>query len=40
MSGPADFRPDVEPDRFVGEPRDSIDERIEVGVLVVGAGLT
>ena len=38
MSRPADFRPEVEPDRFVGEPTDPIDERIEVGVLVVGAG--
>jgi electron-transferring-flavoprotein dehydrogenase len=38
MSRPADFRPAVEPGRFVGEPTDPIDERIEVGVLVVGAG--
>lgn len=38
MSRPADFRPEVEPDQFVVEPTDPVDERIEVGVLVVGGG--
>jgi electron-transferring-flavoprotein dehydrogenase len=38
MSRPADFRPDVARDRFVAAPTDPVDERIEVGVLVVGGG--
>ena len=38
MSRPVDFEPAFDPNRFVGEPTDPIDERIEVGVLVVGAG--
>ena len=38
MSRPVDFEPASDPNRFVGEPTDPIDERIEVGVLVVGAG--
>ena len=38
MSRPADFRPEVDQHRFVVEPTDPVDERIEVGVLVVGGG--
>jgi len=38
MSRPADFRPDFDPRSFVAAPTDPVDERIEVGVLVVGAG--
>jgi electron-transferring-flavoprotein dehydrogenase len=38
MSRPADFEPEFDPDRFVVEPTDPVDERIEVGVLVVGGG--
>jgi electron-transferring-flavoprotein dehydrogenase len=36
---PAEFPPPVTPERdFVAEPTDPADERIEVGVLIVGAG--
>ena len=38
MSRPADFRASFDPNWFVVEPTDPVDERIEVGVLVVGAG--
>jgi electron-transferring-flavoprotein dehydrogenase len=35
---PADFPPPFEPGEFVAAPSDPDDERIEVGVLIVGAG--
>ena len=35
---PADFPPPVAPREFVCEPSDAEDERIEVGLLVVGGG--
>ncbi len=35
---PADFRPPFDPAQFVAEPTDPVDERIDVGALVVGAG--
>lgn len=38
MSRPADFKPSLAADQFVVGPTDPVDERIEVGVLVVGAG--
>jgi electron-transferring-flavoprotein dehydrogenase len=38
MSRPVDFEAAFDPNRFVVEPTDPVDERIEVGVLVVGAG--
>jgi len=38
MSRAADFRSALELDEFVVAPSDPLDERIEVGVLVVGAG--
>src|SRR5580765_5502558 len=38
MSRPADFGTALEAARFVVAPSDPVDERIEVGVLVVGAG--
>jgi electron-transferring-flavoprotein dehydrogenase len=38
MVRPADFPPRFDSQSFIGEPTDPIDERIEVGVLVVGAG--
>ena len=38
MPRPADFPASFESREFVGEPTDPVDERIEVGVLVVGAG--
>jgi electron-transferring-flavoprotein dehydrogenase len=38
MSRPVDFKPGFDPDRFVVEPTDPVDERIEVGLLVVGGG--
>ena len=38
MSRPADFRPEFDANRFVAGPTDPVDERIEVGVLVVGGG--
>jgi electron-transferring-flavoprotein dehydrogenase len=34
----ADYSPPFAPDEFVSEPTDPVDERIEVGVLIVGAG--
>jgi electron-transferring-flavoprotein dehydrogenase len=34
----ADYPPPFAPDEFVSEPTDPVDERIEVGVLIVGAG--
>ena len=38
MSRPVDHKTELDPDRFVVAPTDPVDERIEVGVLVVGAG--
>src|ERR1700694_3857096 len=38
MVRPADFPPPFSSLDFVGDPTDPADERIEVGVLVVGAG--
>ena len=38
MSRPVDFAAAFDPSAFVVEPTDPVDERIEVGVLVVGAG--
>jgi electron-transferring-flavoprotein dehydrogenase len=38
MSRASDFRPDYAADAYVDAPTDPLDERIEVGVLVVGAG--
>jgi electron-transferring-flavoprotein dehydrogenase len=35
---PADFPPTYSPGEYVTEPSDPVDERIEVGVLIVGAG--
>jgi len=35
---PSDFPPPFDPAEFVAEPSDSPEERIEVGVLIVGAG--
>jgi electron-transferring-flavoprotein dehydrogenase len=35
---PSDFPPPFDWREFVGEPTDPVDERIEVGVLIVGAG--
>ena len=35
---PADFRPDFSPGELIAEPTDPEDERIEVGVVVVGGG--
>jgi electron-transferring-flavoprotein dehydrogenase len=35
---PADFPPPFDPEEFVAEPSDPPDERIDVGILVVGAG--
>ena len=34
----SDFPPPFVAAEFVGEPTDPVDERIEVGVLIVGAG--
>src|SRR5258707_5523994 len=34
----SDFPPPFDTGEFVGEPTDPADERIEVGVLIVGAG--
>ncbi|MDX6455641.1 MAG: electron-transferring-flavoprotein dehydrogenase, partial [Gaiellaceae bacterium] len=34
----ADYPPPFAPQEFVSEPTDPVDERIEVGVLIVGAG--
>src|SRR3954468_25002787 len=38
MARPADYPPPFSPRALVGEPTDPEDERIEVGLLVVGAG--
>jgi electron-transferring-flavoprotein dehydrogenase len=38
MSRPSNFPPPFSAADFVGEPTDTADERIEVGVLIVGAG--
>src|SRR4051812_19302779 len=38
MARPADYPPPFSPRALVGEPTDPEDERIEVGVLVVGGG--
>ncbi len=38
MTRPAEFPPPFDAREFVGEPTDPADERIEVGVLIVGAG--
>ena len=38
MVRPADYRPPISPAEAIVEPTDPPDERIEVGVLVVGAG--
>jgi electron-transferring-flavoprotein dehydrogenase len=35
---PADFPPPFDAGEFVGEPTDPPDERIDVGILIVGAG--
>jgi electron-transferring-flavoprotein dehydrogenase len=35
---PVDFPPPFNPAEFVGEPSDPLDERIDVGVLIVGGG--
>jgi electron-transferring-flavoprotein dehydrogenase len=35
---PADFPPPFDPAQFVGPPTDPEDERVEVGMLIVGAG--
>ena len=35
---PSSYPPPVAAGEFVGEPTDPADERIEVGVLIVGAG--
>src|SRR5580765_5689621 len=35
---PASFPPPFTPGEFVAEPSDPVDERIEVGILIVGAG--
>ena len=38
MTRPSDFPPPFSPEDFILEPTDPVDERIEVGVLIVGAG--
>ena len=38
MSRPSNFPPPFSPRDYVAEPTDPADERIEVGVLIVGAG--
>src|SRR3954467_8644132 len=38
MARPADHPAPFSADQFIAEPTDPVDERIEVGVLVVGAG--
>jgi electron-transferring-flavoprotein dehydrogenase len=38
MSRPSNFPPPFDPAEFVADPTDPEDERIEVGVLIVGAG--
>ena len=34
----SDYPPPFAPSEFVAEPTDPVDERIEVGILIVGAG--
>jgi electron-transferring-flavoprotein dehydrogenase len=38
VTTPADFPPPFDPNEFVGAPTDPPEERIDVGVLIVGAG--
>jgi electron-transferring-flavoprotein dehydrogenase len=38
MTRASDYPPAFAPDEFVSEPTDPLDERIEVGLLIVGAG--
>jgi electron-transferring-flavoprotein dehydrogenase len=38
LTRPADYPPPFDPDEFVAAPSDPPDERIDVGVLIVGAG--
>src|SRR2546429_3120875 len=38
MTRPSDFPPPFSSEDFILEPTDPVDERIEVGVLIVGAG--
>lgn len=38
MTRPSDFPPPFVPAEYVAEPTDPVDERIEVGVLIVGGG--
>ena len=38
MTRPADYPPPFRSDAFIAAPTDPVDERIEVGVLVIGAG--
>src|SRR5438105_12638782 len=38
MTRPSDFPPPFSSEDFILEPTDKVDERIEVGVLIVGAG--
>src|SRR3982751_4878100 len=38
MSRPVDFKAEFDRSSFIVEPTDPVDERIEVGALVVGAG--
>jgi electron-transferring-flavoprotein dehydrogenase len=38
VTKPADFPPPFDPNEFVGAPTDPPEERIDVGVLIVGAG--
>ena len=38
MTRPSDYPPPFDPREFIGEPTDPPDERIDVGVLIVGAG--
>ncbi len=38
MTKPADYPPPFSPSEAIGPPTDQLDERIEVGVLIVGAG--
>src|SRR5438309_1074702 len=35
---PSDYPPPFDAREFVGEPTDPVDERIEVGILIIGAG--
>ncbi len=35
---PSDFPPPFDPNEFIAEPTDPADERIDVGILIVGAG--